>query len=323
MDLCRNQTIMEPMAQYLPIWKAMVYCFLLSVSFVCSFYLFVPKRIQQLDRNHPIHIQWRAIASTVYVVLAGISLLALTGSDKIQLNLLILSNVFGLSRVVFHTSLIYFGPILEQLIDILGQQQQSLTTSHTKNDNAKEQFLINTVRTKNDDDNEQFWKAMRNFVIAPIIEEIVFRCYLFSVLNLTKLTTSQICWIGPLFFGVAHFHHALTLISKIDCWHKKDEIIPLLKMIMFQTLFQMIYTTLFGSYVMYAYIRTSYSILAVICCHSFCNYMGLPTFRAFYVTSKSSPSSHTLILLYRYRYLIQVSYVVGVVAFALGHSTLL
>lgn len=44
-----------------------------------------------------------------------------------------------------------------------------------------------------------------------------------------------------------------------------------------RSLFQFGYTTLFGAYAIFLYLRTG-SLLAVILVHAFCNWMGLPRF---------------------------------------------
>lgn len=46
---------------------------------------------------------------------------------------------------------------------------------------------------------------------------------------------------------------------------------------MLRTLFQLTYTTLFGAYATFLYLRTG-SLLAVVLVHAFCNWMGLPRF---------------------------------------------
>jgi prenyl protein peptidase len=44
-----------------------------------------------------------------------------------------------------------------------------------------------------------------------------------------------------------------------------------------RSVFQLAYTTLFGAYATFLYLRTG-SLLAVVLVHAFCNWMGLPRF---------------------------------------------
>lgn len=71
----------------------------------------------------------------------------------------------------------------------------------------------------------------------------------------------------PLIFGLAHIHHfyAYTVSHPDGPW------LPGLV----QTLFQLSYTTLFGAYATFTYLRTG-SLLAVVLIHAFCNWQGLP-----------------------------------------------
>eukprot|EP00055_Hartaetosiga_balthica_P007098 m.23985 g.23985 ORF g.23985 m.23985 type:complete len:293 (-) comp5603_c0_seq1:226-1104(-) len=108
---------------------------------------------------------------------------------------------------------------------------------------------------------------VRNFVVAPLTEEIVFRACvtapLFFYLKEKSASGIQnnylVALVGPLFFGVAHAHHYF-------------EGIPLLHI-----LFQIAYTTLFGFLSAMTMIYTN-SIIAAIVAHSFCNWMGFPGF---------------------------------------------
>ncbi|KAM7329703.1 hypothetical protein ACRRTK_011316 [Alexandromys fortis] len=82
---------------------------------------------------------------------------------------------------------------------------------------------------------------LRNQVIAPLTEELVFRaCMLPMLAPCTGLGPAV--FTCPLFFGVA---------------------------------FQFSYTAVFGAYTAFLFIRTGHLIGPVLC-HSFCNYMGFP-----------------------------------------------
>ncbi|KAI5309766.1 hypothetical protein KEM55_002469 [Ascosphaera atra] len=113
------------------------------------------------------------------------------------------------------------------------------------------------------------WVAWRNYVAAPITEEIVFRSVMISIQLAASMSPSRIVFITPLYFGIAHVHHLIeTRIADPGFYWT-----PLL----IRTVVQFAYTTLFGWYESFLYLRTG-SLLAVIVVHAFCNVIGLPQF---------------------------------------------
>ncbi|KAL7502628.1 hypothetical protein ACHAXN_000561 [Cyclotella atomus] len=137
------------------------------------------------------------------------------------------------------------------------------------------------------------WIHLRNLLIAPIVEEIVFRSLLLPPL-LSHYTTTQSAWIAPLFFGVAHFHHHYT----------KRHLYADSKHLMASLVLQWGYTTLFGAYASHVFVRTG-SLWGVCAVHSFCNWMGLP--EVGFVRRGS--------MLFGYRWLIGILYGVGISMF--------
>ncbi|KAJ5238321.1 CAAX amino terminal protease [Penicillium chermesinum] len=78
-----------------------------------------------------------------------------------------------------------------------------------------------------------------------------------------------VIFIAPLYFGIAHIHH----FYEFRLTHPDT---PAL-MALLRSLFQFGYTTIFGWYATFLYLRTG-SLWAVILVHSFCNWCGLPRF---------------------------------------------
>lgn len=76
-------------------------------------------------------------------------------------------------------------------------------------------------------------------------------------------------FLTPLYFGIAHVHH----FYEFRLTHPET---PLL-LALIRPIFQLSYTTLFGWYAAFVYLRTG-SLWAVILIHSFCNWNGLPRF---------------------------------------------
>ncbi len=81
------------------------------------------------------------------------------------------------------------------------------------------------------------------------------------------MSPSKIVFITPLYFGIAHIHH----FYEYTLTHPHTPLLPA----MARSLFQFAYTSFFGFYAAFVFLRTA-NLPAVILAHSFCNYMGLP-----------------------------------------------
>jgi len=104
---------------------------------------------------------------------------------------------------------------------------------------------------------------------GPVTEEIVFRSVIVAVHILAKVHLTKLVFITPLYFGIAHVHH----FYEFTLTHPQA---PLLAGLI-RSLVQFTYTSLFGFFAAFVYVRTG-SVLACIIAHSFCNFMGLPRF---------------------------------------------
>ncbi|RUS17468.1 CAAX protease self-immunity-domain-containing protein [Endogone sp. FLAS-F59071] len=111
--------------------------------------------------------------------------------------------------------------------------------------------------------------GLRNFIVAPITEEFIFRACIVSTLYLGGFSTLAIILISPLYFGIAHVHHGWEI------YHTYGETSYALKQALFTMGFQFLYTSLFGWYATYSFMRTGL-LLPVILQHAFCNVMGFP-----------------------------------------------
>jgi prenyl protein peptidase len=107
-----------------------------------------------------------------------------------------------------------------------------------------------------------------------------FPFFLVFFLTCRQQTSAQrITFTSPLIFGVAHAHHLHEVInssrrpgaSYLSTALTPSVILPGL----IRTIFQFMYTSLFGFIAAFIYLRTS-SLVACILAHSFCNWMGLP-----------------------------------------------
>ncbi|KAH9480072.1 CAAX prenyl protease 2 [Psilocybe cubensis] len=111
--------------------------------------------------------------------------------------------------------------------------------------------------------------GIRNYWIGPITEEVVFRACILAVYHMSGASNMRMIFWSPLLFGLAHVHHA------IDTFYAKGGDWDAAKVALFGTLFQLSYTSLFGFYASFLFLRTG-SILPPITAHIFCNVMGIP-----------------------------------------------
>ncbi|XWS66692.1 hypothetical protein CRYUN_Cryun05aG0222900 [Craigia yunnanensis] len=111
--------------------------------------------------------------------------------------------------------------------------------------------------------NVLFW---RNFVVAPLTEELVFRACMIPLLLCGGFKVYHVIFLCPTFFSLAHLNHMTEIYSRHNY--------SLLKASMVVGL-QLGYTVIFGSYASFLFIRTG-NLVAPLVAHAFCNYMGLP-----------------------------------------------
>jgi len=100
----------------------------------------------------------------------------------------------------------------------------------------------------------------RALLVGPFAEEWVFRAVMCPLLYSAGFAPGTCVLIAALVFGAAHLHHRLDMRRS---WSAV--------LVMFT------YTSLFGAYSAYLYMRTGHLLPAVLA-HMFCNLMGLPDF---------------------------------------------
>ena len=159
--------------------------------------------------------------------------------------------------------------------------------------------------------------AVRNIIIAPITEEIVYRSVLAPTLYIALLSQEDssfisyirsisihwvVVYINPLWFGLAHFHHLVERVSK------GGKLLPAL----IATLVQFTYTSIFGIIATLLLLRTN-SIYTSILSHCICNLVGLPDVSFMIPAGKQNSGDYSC--LYPYRYVYLVVHVLGLVLF--------
>lgn len=113
------------------------------------------------------------------------------------------------------------------------------------------------------------WIGWRNLVAGPVTEEWMFRSLFIPLHLLAKMDPTRIVFVTPLYFGIAHIHHFYEFMLT----HPEAPI----GFALFRVLFQFAYTSLFGFFAAFVFLRTG-SLYAAVAAHSFCNWAGLPRF---------------------------------------------
>ncbi|KAI0693525.1 hypothetical protein C8T65DRAFT_64049 [Cerioporus squamosus] len=115
------------------------------------------------------------------------------------------------------------------------------------------------------------WVGRRNYIVGPITEEIVFRACMLSVYHMAGASRKKMIFLSPLWFGIAHLHHAW------DTYNRYGRTGSALRIAAMQTVFQLAYTSLFGFHCAFLFLRTG-SLVPPIVSHIFCNVMGFPQY---------------------------------------------
>ncbi|KAH9062728.1 hypothetical protein EDB87DRAFT_1605600 [Lactarius vividus] len=131
-------------------------------------------------------------------------------------------------------------------------------------------LLFMSPRTLNKPNKNTFdWIVFRNYVIAPISEELVWRSCLVCTYRLAGASNAFIVFLSPISFGSAHLHHVW------ETYNMYGRTRQALRRALLLTIFQFAYTTLFGFHSAFLLLRTG-SLLPSISAHIFCNFMGFP-----------------------------------------------
>ena len=221
-------------------------CFILAVSYVGSLYI----TKSSLPRDHPVTIKNRMVRVAIICVLGPMFVYVYMDPSQKNKYFKLLgihsdNILIGSFLPLLLTGILFAGPITLYFV-VEGFQDFKETFFTTE--------YIYDLR----------W--YRTMVVAPISEELIFRACMLPLL-VPKYDLVLSTFIAPLFFGVAHFHHVIEEIRK------GERILP----VILTSCFQMMYTTLFGAYSAFLFLRTGHLIGPVLC-HSFCNMMGFPDF---------------------------------------------
>ncbi|XP_075221442.1 ras converting CAAX endopeptidase Sras [Lycorma delicatula] len=223
-------------------------CFILSVVYVSSLYVWNSPH----NRDHPSTIKKRFFSVFVMMFVSPLFLYLFTQCDKFsdqtiwELLGIRWQGLFLASTIpLLLTMILFLGPLTLQGLSGLWR----LYTEPMY-------WIANMQRL--------VW--LRNYFVAPLSEEFTFRACMLPLL-LQCFPPIKAVFVCPLFFGVAHFHHmADRMKAGLD-----------LKRALLISCFQFSYTTLFGAYSAYLFLRTGHFV-APFLAHAFCNHMGFPDF---------------------------------------------
>lgn len=257
-------------------------------GFVFSLYIW--KGSSSVDRDHPDQICKRSISTTVFSLLCLLLVYCLsgdldafrdhTGVPSIPLHL----HVRAAFLPLFNTMILFLGPITKSLIVSAFNCNSMLpwhVIGHTIRKNLKLLWYSSPYIT------------FRNLLAGPVFEEIVYRSCICGVLRLYGWTDPFIIITAPLLFGLSHVHHLIDHVSAKQLpFNTAVAVISL----------QLCYTTLFGSYATFVFLRTK-CIWGCMLSHVFCNFMGLPELD--WAFHKNFP----------YRWVIAFAFVTGLFAF--------
>lgn len=271
-----------------------LYACILSSFFVLNLYLFVPSHVQKLDRSDVRQIKWRTFSVLITTVVASLTYPLLFYDEWSFDNRLILGdetmllylvrNMWGFKTInqtitflpCLHAAILYSGSFVTAILEDYILYLRLKERHDLSQNNDKGLFVRTIIKRRKQIIKRTFpnvWQSSRDFIVAPFAEELIFRvCMIPPFLHNGQLSITQICWIVPIFFGFAHVHHAIR---------KLREGMPIQGVIL-ATMAQFTYTTLFGAYVSYIYIKSG-SLLAIALVHSFCNFMGLPNVYPFLI----------------------------------------
>ncbi|KAJ5099189.1 hypothetical protein N7532_006190 [Penicillium argentinense] len=234
-----------------------VFSVALTLLYVVPFYLSPTTRPSpSLSRDAPSVIRARIRAVTGSCIVSSLIVLWLIveeGNSSLGAGLSLMGwwpiDLADIFRSLFLTAILFLGPLFERGI-------------------AEGEWRTWFRRSKLSE-SLSGWIGWRNYVAGPITEEVMFRSAIVPLHLLAHVSPTRVVFIAPLYFGIAHVHH----FYEFTLTHPDTPALAAL----LRSILQFGYTTIFGWYATFIYLRTG-SLIAAILVHSFCNWCGLPRF---------------------------------------------
>jgi prenyl protein peptidase len=246
------------------VWSSVSLCSVLCGLFVASLYLVD----LGLPRNHPTTVKRRILAVGVVCLVAPLGLYVYICAHLEAISVASFVSLLGLkwegllAAVCCPTILVltlYSGPIFQNWVD------------------GSPLFGDGVMIQRKD-------VILRNYFIAPLAEEWIFRTCMLLLLR-PAVGDAYAVLVCPIFFGIAHIHHIID-------WYRINDGTSF-KCACLSVIVQIMYTSTFGLFAGFLFIRTNHFISLVLC-HSLCNLMGLPPLEL----ALDHPKRHCILLAY-------------------------
>ena len=151
----------------------------------------------------------------------------------------------------------------------------------------------------------------RNFIIAPISEELVFRSIMIPALYFPHYpiytqgyTITTILYLCPLFFSLVHLHHLYEKLRNGQPFRNA----------LLQVLIQATYTYIFGFMSTVLFTRTG-NICSCILSHIICNIIGLPNIGFLHSNGVEQLNGNKYSFMYPYRVILLILHGLGLLLF--------
>ncbi|CAG0879979.1 unnamed protein product [Cyprideis torosa] len=226
-------------------WASFLYSVLLSVFSVSCLYIWG----NEFSRDHPIVIKRRFLSITIACVLA----FALVWFLLSHLAFVEIGSLLGFRSAGFCPAVVL--PVLLTVVLSTGPLYMKHLDGSLRWSLSWDCFRRSVVDLT-------WW---RNIIVAPLSEEFIYRSAIVPVLKHGAFSDRTVVFLSPLMFGVAHFHH---MIENLRLG------MPLMNAI-FLSSFQFFYTSIFGAYSTFLFLRTGHFV-APFLVHAFCNALGVP-----------------------------------------------
>ncbi|OWZ16332.1 Prenyl protein protease [Phytophthora megakarya] len=262
---------------------AVIACSCMAAAYVGVLYT-LPQAIRRLPRDHPTHILARFLLICIFCAICPFVLAVFYDHDEASMSFAQWLGIRweGLVQAVvvplFATAVLFTGSLLANALRLLNVSKQFHSNGLW--------FAIKNSALYYSITHDQL-PSLRTYVLGPLTEEFVFRSCMVPLLVCAEFTVKQIVLGSPLMFGAAHLHHFMEYVR-----HGRSP-----KDAALTVGFQLVYTSLFGAYATFIFLRTGH-FASIFLVHVFCNVMGFPDLSFF--NPESSLHPYRLVLLGAY-----------------------
>ncbi|POM75407.1 Prenyl protein protease [Phytophthora palmivora] len=271
---------------------AVIACSCMAAAYVGVLYT-LPQAIRRLPRDHPTHILARFLLICIFCAICPFVLAVFYDHDEASMSFAQWLGIRweGLVQAIiiplFITAVLFTGSLLANALRLLNVSKQF----HSNGlwfaiKNSALYYSITHDRLP----------SLRTYVLGPLTEEFVFRSCMVPLLVCAEFTVKQIVLGSPLMFGAAHLHHFMEYVR-----HGRSP-----KDAALTVGFQLMYTSLFGAYATFIFLRTGH-FASIFLVHVFCNVMGFPDLSFFNPESSLHP----------FRLVLLGAYFIGIYGFSL------